>query len=90
MDLEDFDDVGPSEPKRPRVGRQSRDILDAIERDTQCEARQRNLRAALLRLGELRAYQEISFSMIFKNQSLSVAGMLTADPAGSVQILLET
>ena len=82
-------DFGPSEPKRPRNGRQSRDILDAIERDTTCEHKQKSLRSALLHLGEMRSFQDIAFSTIFKNQAFGIANLISADPSGSASLVLE-
>lgn len=88
MDDLEFD-LGPSEPKRPRVGRQARDLLEAIERDTACDARAKNLRSALLHIGELRTFQDIAFSTLFKNQALSIASLIAADPTSGVHIVLE-
>lgn len=88
MDDIEFE-LGPSEPKRPRVGRQSRDILDTIEQDTQCDAQRKNLRSALLRLGELRTFQDIAFSTLFKNQALAVAGLIASDSRSGVLLVLE-
>ena len=88
MDDIEFE-LGPSEPKRPRVGRQPRDILDTIEQDTQCDAQRKNLRSALLRLGELRTFQDIAFSTLFKNQALAVAGLIASDSRSGVLLVLE-
>ena len=83
-------DIAPSEPKRARVGRQARDILDAIERDTTSEFRMKNLRSALARLGDLRTHQQdIAFATLFKNQAISLAAMIAADYAGSVLVVIE-